>query len=237
MQVQFTLSSINQILPAVLTFRNIPIVTFLIFALSGNGFATDIAIHVKPITSSSSSGKNQAFEVKTLRFYLSEITYLKDGDTVWTEPEGYRLLDIADSATFNISSYVPDGVFFDAIKFRLGVDSVSSSTGAHTGALDPANGMYWAWHTGYVNLKIEGTCDACPSPKKDFEFHIGGFQSPFNAERVINLKTSNHNIEISFDIDSLLNEAFSSNQFRIMTPGAAAMRMADDAAKSFYIKP
>lgn len=189
------------------------------------------------INTSSAEGAAHSYSVKTLRFYLSEITYLKDGDTVWTETEGYRLLDIADSATFNISSYVPDGVFFDAIKFRLGVDSVSSSTGAHTGALDPANGMYWAWHTGYVNLKIEGTCDACPSPKKDFEFHIGGFQSPFNAERVINLKTSNHNIEISFDIDSLLNEAFSSNQFRIMTPGAAAMRMADDAAKSFYIKP
>lgn len=226
-----------QLLPDILTFRNLPLVTFLIFAFSGDGFATDITIRVIPVISSNTSGKTQSFQVETLRFYLSEITYLQDEDTVWTEPEGYRLMDLADSSSFNITSYVPDGLFFDAIRFRLGVDSISGSTGAHTGALDPANGMYWAWHTGYVNLKIEGTCDACPSPIKDFEFHIGGFQNPFNAEREISLKTTNNHIELFFDIANLLNEAFSSNQYKIMSPGAAAMRMADAAAKSFYIKP
>ncbi len=220
-----------------MNFRNLTLVTFLIFSLSGDGSASDITIRVIPVISSNTSGKTQSFEVKTLRFYLSEITYLKGDYTVWTEPEGYRLMDLADSSSFNIASYVPDGLFFDAIRFRLGVDSVSNSTGAHTGALDPGNGMYWAWHTGYVNLKIEGTCDACPPPKKDFEFHIGGFQNPFNAERDISLKTTNNNIELFFDIDNLLKEAFSSNRFKIMSPGAPAMRMADAAAKSFYIKP
>ena len=211
--------------------------TFLFFSVLPNGFAEDITIRVTPINILSTSEKNQSYQVKTLRIYLSEITYMKDGDTAWTEPEGYRLVDLADSSTFHFTSYVPDGVFFDAIRFRLGVDSASSSTGAHTGALDPANGMYWAWHTGYVNLKIEGTCDACPPPKNDFELHIGGFQNPFNAERVITLNTTKNDIEIFFDLANIINEAFSINQYRIMTPGAAAMRIADAAAKSFYIRP
>jgi hypothetical protein len=177
------------------------------------------------------------YEVKTLRFYLSEITYLNSADTVWAEPQGYRLMDIGDSSSLKFHSYIPDDISFDRISFRLGVDSLSSSTGAHTGALDPANGMYWAWHTGYVNLKIEGTCDACPPPKNDFELHIGGFQNPFNAERVITLNTTKNDIEIFFDLANIINEAFSINQYRIMTPGAAAMRIADAAAKSYYIRP
>lgn len=189
------------------------------------------------IHTTSAKGEMNTYTVQTLRFYLSEITYLKDGDSVWIEPEGYRLIDLADSSSLSIASYIPDGLFFDAIRFRLGVDSVSSSTGAHTGALDPAKGMYWAWHTGYVNLKIEGTCDACPSPKKEFEFHIGGFQSPFNAARTITLKANNPNLEIIFDISIILNEAFATNNFRVMSPSSSAMRMADAAAKSFYIKP
>jgi hypothetical protein len=220
-----------------LVIRKLSLLTFLFLSFLGEGFTTDITIRVTPINTSLTSGEAHPFQIKTLRFYLSEITFMNGKDTVWTEPEGYRLIDLADSSSFHIASYVPDGFFFDAIRFRLGVDSVSSSTGAHTGALDPAYGMYWAWHTGYVNLKIEGTCHACPPPKNDFEFHIGGFQSPFNAERVITLKASNNNLEIFFDLANLLKEAFSSNQFRIMTPGAAAMRMADNAAKSFYIRP
>ena len=43
----------------------------------------------------------------------------------------------------------------------LGVDSVLNYNGVHEGALDPINGMYWTWQTGYIHCKLEGKiiCD------------------------------------------------------------------------------
>jgi hypothetical protein len=175
------------------------------------------------------------YEVKTLRFYLSEITYLNSADTVWAEPQGYRLMDIGDTSSLKFHSYIPDDISFDRISFRLGVDSVSSSTGAHTGALDPANGMYWAWHTGYINLKIEGTCNLCPNPDKAFALHIGGFQFPMNAERNVELIVSDPIINIQFDLALILESILSKPLCNIMTPGEPSMRIADMAAQSFSV--
>jgi hypothetical protein len=209
---------------------------FLLLVLSNQVNATDVMIRITPVHLTSISGESPDYTVKTLRMYLSEISYLKGVDTVWTEPEGYRLLDIGDSSSWQLASFLPDELTFDAIRFRLGVDSISSSTGAHTGALDPAYGMYWAWHTGYVNLKIEGTCSACPSPKNEFELHIGGFQTPYDAERNVTLDVTDTNLEILFDVGAILSYALSQKHFRVMTPSENAMRIADVAAKSFSIK-
>jgi hypothetical protein len=174
-------------------------------------------------------------QLDMVRFYLSEFTFTLADDTVHVEPEGYRLLDFNDSASMYAIVYVPDDIEFDAVRFRLGVDSVNSSTGAHTGALDPGNGMYWAWHTGYVNLKIEGACITCPKKEK-IELHIGGFQSPFNAERNMEfpLRKSN-NLIFEFDLGPLLGASISKKQFKIMSPGAHAMEIADLASKSIQL--
>ncbi len=214
---------------------------FCIFGIPS--FGQEVNIRVEPVVNGRKLQVGQGFNYENdsvtiiqLRFYLSEITFMKNNDTVWTEPEGYRLMSLADSTTMSFSPYLPLDIVFDAIRFRLGVDSTSSSTGAHTGPLDPANGMYWAWHTGYVNLKLEGNCSSCPKPKKAFELHIGGFQSPFDAEREITLYTADRDLNIFFDIGLLLNHAFSNRQYQIMSPGDKAMRMADIASKAFLLR-
>lgn len=170
-----------------------------------------------------------------VRFYLSEFTFTHAKDTVHVEPEGYRLLDFTDTLSMRAIIYVPDGIEFDAVRFRFGVDSLNASTGAHTGALDPGNGMYWAWHTGYVNLKVEGTCVTC-SDKEKIELHIGGFQSPFNAERYLEFSIGQSSqLSFEFDLGRILTAAISKNQFKIMTPGTHAMEMADLAFKSIHL--
>lgn len=221
--------------------RNTPFFIFLLWGFTS--FGKDIHIRVVPVAGGQEISIGSPFvlssdtiRISQLRFYLSEITYLNGDDTVWQEPQAYRLLSLADSNSLNFLSYLPDEFDFDAIRFNLGVDSLSSSTGAHTGPLDPANGMYWAWHTGYVNLKMEGVCSSCPPPKREFEFHIGGFQSPFNAERVITLPTNQKDIVVFFDVGHVAYAALSMKQYAIMTPGAKAMHLADEASKSFHLK-
>ncbi|MFZ9943569.1 MAG: MbnP family protein [Bacteroidia bacterium] len=202
----------------------------------------DIWVCIKPSANNISIAPGQFIKVDKdsvrldiLRFYLSELTFMNENDTAWTEPQGYRLMDIADTSSLKFHSYIPDDIPFDRIRFRLGVDSLSSSTGAHTGALDPANGMYWAWHTGYINLKIEGSCNLCPNPTKAFALHIGGFQFPMNAERSVELMVSDPIINIQFDLALILESILSKPLCNIMTPGEPSMRIADMAAQSFSV--
>ena len=81
---------------------------------------------------------------------------------------------------------VPDDKY-QSISFTIGVDSIHNCSGLQTGALDPTNAMFWAWNTGYIFLKLEGTADASHSPGHFFEYHIGGFRAPNNSIRSITL--------------------------------------------------
>ena len=110
------------------------------------------------------------------RFYLSNIRLLRSDGTWWTEPESYRIISAADVAgsTFTIPD-VPAGNY-TAMAYTLGVDSTRNVSGAQTGALAPANGMFWSWNTGYIMIKVEGTSPQ--SPNGGFSFHLGGFQGP-----------------------------------------------------------
>ena len=62
--------------------------------------------------------------------------------------------------------------------------------GVQSGALDPVNGMFWAWNTGYIFLKLEGNSSYSKSPAGIFEFHIGGYKQPSNAIRKVDLNLS-----------------------------------------------
>ena len=80
---------------------------------------------------------------------------------------------------------------FNTIAFNLGIDSITNVSGAQGGDLDPTKGMYWAWQSGFINIKLQGTSNSCPPPKNEFEFHLGGYQYPFNSLQTIILKTGN----------------------------------------------
>jgi hypothetical protein len=69
----------------------------------------------------------------------------------------------------------------------LGVDSLHNCSGAQSGALAPENGMFWAWNTGYIFLKMEGTAPASKQPDHLLEYHIGGYRTPNNAIRTVTL--------------------------------------------------
>ena len=99
----------------------------------------------------------------------------------------YFLIDERDPESKKIVlNQVPEGLY-TGIEFILGVDSLHNCSGIQEGALDPVNGMFWAWNTGYIFLKLDGHAPASKTEGQLIEFHIGGYKQPVNSIRKIKL--------------------------------------------------
>ena len=132
---------------------------------------------------------------KLFKYYVSNIRLVGVNNAEYSVPDSYFLINHDEDASRIITlTNLPEGKF-KAVKFILGVDSARNVSGAQTGALDPVNGMFWTWNSGYIFLKLEGTSPSVPSASNDFSFHIGGFKLPN-----INFKE----IELDFDGDELV---------------------------------
>lgn len=107
----------------------------------------------------------------------------------------------------------------------LGVDSVLNYNGVHEGSLDPINGMYWAWQTGYIHCKMEGNI-VCDSIKQRFEYHIGGYSTKNSGPFFIGHKNNEQNLQVVLDIHPAIHWAMNKGLFRIMSPGKQSDEMA-----------
>jgi len=128
--------------------------------------------------------------------------------------QGYFLINEEDKSSLQITiDSIPKGEY-NTISFTLGVDSVDNCSGAQSGALDPVNGMFWAWNSGYIFLKMEGISSASNSTGKRLEFHIGGYKAPNNCIKLIHLKLKhaiktgeNNLLEIKADANHLFSDS------------------------------
>ena len=177
-----------------------------------------------------------SIKIEQLRFYISEMKIYSGKEEVGKAAKEHILVDLADLKT--IRYLITDKLKTpDRIQFKLGIDSLTSSSGAFGGDLDPTNGLYWTWQSGYINFKLEGKTAACPARNNLFQYHIGGYQYPFNAMREVELDIEKGGeILIEFPIEELLNNTDLSKEYEIMSPNKKAMRMADLIAKNFRIK-
>lgn len=128
------------------------------------------------------------FKVTLFKYYVSNVVLVnKDGTTIFVEPESYHLINQDDntSLSFELSS-VPAGTY-SSVRLMFGVDSLHNVSGAQTGALDPANGMFWTWSTGYIMAKMEGTSSKVGSSGGALSFHLGGFSGTYKAIKTLEL--------------------------------------------------
>ena len=114
----------------------------------------------------------------------------------------------------------------DELSFNLGVSSNMNRTGAHSGALDPSNGMFWSWQSGYINFKIEGISPSCLTRKNKFQFHIGGYQAPHNTLRRITFILNKQTTQLSINLDGFFEDTKLALENQIMVPGAKANELA-----------
>ena len=114
-----------------------------------------------------------------LKYYISNVTLTAEDGTTWEAPESYYLIDASNPTSALVTLEDVPANQYTGLSFVLGVDSLHNISGAQTGALDPANGMFWSWNTGYIFVKVEGS-----SPQAamgEFQYHLGGFSGENNA--------------------------------------------------------
>jgi hypothetical protein len=181
------------------------------------------------------SESKDTLEIETFRFYISNIKLQFSGATTFSEPNSYHLIDIENPNSLRIPVAKISDKTITKVIFSIGIDSLASVSGAMSGDLDPIKGMYWAWQSGFINIKIEGKSSSCKTRKNAFQFHIGGYMKPNYAIRTIELKPINSNLEINVDVAELFKSIKLAENNSIMVPGSKAMELADKASKMFSI--
>lgn len=182
----------------------------------------------------SPSGQD-SFLIEVLRFYISGIRLYEGDKVVFTERDGYHLVDIATPESRRVRINLPEGTRFDHLRFYLGVDSATNTAGAMGGDLDPVNGMYWTWQSGYINFKLEGKSRRCPARNNRFEFHLGGYRAPACALQEISFPVQQASgVNIYLPVDRFLQQTDIGTQYAVMIPGAAAVALSRRLADLFY---
>lgn len=182
------------------------------------------------------TAQGDSFLIETFRFYISNIEFLKDGKTLWKDANIAHLIDAENPKSLSFWVEKPDSIAFSQVQFCLGIDSLTNVSGAMGGDLDPTKGMYWAWQSGYINLKLEGKSNLCTTKNKDFQFHLGGYQTPFNGLQKVSFFTSkDEKIEIKVNLLTFLQNIDFAKENHIMSPNQAAVLMAQQWVKAFDI--
>lgn len=155
------------------------------------------------------TGSNDSVKFSVFNYYLSNFVFVDENGKEYKQPESYYLIKESkpESKNFVIKG-IPEGKY-KQLRLLIGVDSTRNVSGAQTGALDPANNMFWDWNTGYIMLMIEGISPQFSS-SSSFALHFGGFKKVDLAIRevvldfpqVLEIKTGNTNI-VSVETDIL----------------------------------
>ena len=159
---------------------------------------------------------NDSISFSTLKIYFSDFRFKDKISGRITSIDTLIFYDLADSSThsffndLNLSNY-------ECVAFTLGLDSSKNVSGELENAYDPLLGMYWAWNTGYINLKIMGESSAVPTNSHEFEFHLGGYRSPFATAQTIQIDLNDQ--YIYFDLEKLFSESINlTKNHHIMLP-------------------
>lgn len=159
---------------------------------------------------------NDSISFSSLKIYFSDFRFKDKISGRITSIDTLIFYDLSDSSThsffndLNLSNY-------ESVAFTLGLDSSKNVSGELENAYDPLLGMYWAWNTGYINLKIMGESSTVPTNSHEFEFHLGGYRFPFATAQTIQVDLNDQ--YINFDLEKLFSESINlTKNHHIMLP-------------------
>lgn len=223
-----------------------------------SGNSNNLQIDFKPVVGSVPlyfdsvyrNNSGEPYSVSAFKFYVGRFRLInaESGLEYPVADDKYFLVDAADSTTWFVSLAVPS-FRYRGISFLIGVDSIRNVSGAQTGALDPANGMFWTWNSGYIMAKLEGHSPLSPLINNKFEYHIGGFQGNNSvlSKPVLLLpnggfRQSDANSSTVITVTANVNDWFySPHTLKIAktpactTPGALAKAISENYSKMFTI--
>lgn len=190
----------------------------------------------------------ESFKIHQFKYYISNLVFHRQGRTKsFRVPDSYFLVDENQPESKSIRLSIPVWKY-SAVSFLIGVDSLKCVSGAQDGALDPINGMFWTWNTGYIMAKLEGASVVSTLPRRMFEYHIGGYRSPNSVLNVVTLPlnselpVNDNNTATTITILVDLKKWFKSDhELRIAknpactTPGSLAQQYAENYKTMFSI--
>lgn len=174
--------------------------------------------------------------IDKFRCYISNVELVSRGGIVYKERDSYHLLDaeISESLSFILEADKMSSI--DSIRFMVGIDSITSVSGAMGGDLDPTKGMFWTWQTGYIFFKLEGRSLQSATRKNRFVYHIGGYEGEFAAQQRVALPLNREKeINIVIDLDDFVDQLDLSVQPNLMSPGEKAFEQARVFSSIFNI--
>jgi hypothetical protein len=195
------------------------------------------------LDSTYTTSNGDQFTPSMFKYYISNIRLVKSDNTEYAVPESYFLVNQEDEdSKMLVMENLAEGDF-TKIRFMIGVDSTRNCSGAQTGALDPVNGMFWSWNTGYIFVKLEGTSPSIASPG-EFRYHVGGFKGgnnnikeielDFNGETLVMEKGGHPEIHLVLDVLEIFDTPTQINMATfpasVMMPNADAQTLANNYA-------
>lgn len=207
-------------------------------------FRFNVMANGKPLLKDSSYTNpfNEIYQVTRLKYYISNINLAGKKKMEWNKE--VFLLDAG--VTDSMSSKMLPGLY-SKLFFTIGVDSALNCSGAQEGALDPLNGMFWTWNSGYIFFKMEGYSTASAADLQRIEHHVGGYRYPNKASRLVELdlpqvleikEGGKYIVNITVDLDRYwkgINDIKIASQALLMTPGGLAIKAADNFPAMFSI--
>jgi len=158
------------------------------------------------------TGLGEDFVVTKFNYFVSNVRLIKNDGTTYTIPQdsSYFLIQEDIKATQLITlNNIPTGEY-NAVEFMVGVDSLRNTAPIEKrkGVLDPAgstseDGMYWAWNSGYIFLKLEGISSVGNPVNGKFYYHIGLFggynERTVNNTRIVKLNFGDQKVSVTMD--------------------------------------
>lgn len=169
--------------------------------------------------------------INKLRFYLG--TYPANSAGESGPAVEYHLVDMAETNTVNISVETDNNS--RSVRLLLGTDSLANVSGLMDGPLDPINGMYWAWQSGYINFKLEGVSDKCSTFRHEYQYHIGGYTEPFTTCQKLQFELpENGKLKLGIDISRFMEIQTVLENCNMMRPGEEAAMISEALPDIFY---
>ncbi len=186
------------------------------------------------------------FKVSIFDYYITNVK-LNGAKGTYTESESYHLIkqEDATSLSFDLSDVPYDT--YTSVTLMIGVDSLRNVSGAQSGALDPAHGMFWTWSTGYIMVKMEGTSPQSGASNKGLIYHAAGFAGANATQRTVTLtfptaitvsKSGDNHVHIDADVNAMFkspNVIDFASHYTINSVGTNAKMLADNYANMLTV--
>lgn len=181
------------------------------------------------------TSKGDTLTFEKLKFYIAEIEFIDANENSITLVEYPQLIDWDQPETLKIDfTTVP--MQEGQLQFTLGVPYDYNVNGVFDGDLDPIHGMYWAWQSGFIFIKIEGASKAIQTFKHKFQYHLGGYNGATNALTTVNIPLHSNSKQLIIDLDAFFESMEYKQINTIMSPSAQAVQLANLFKTTFRIQ-